>query len=385
MKKSKRRANNEGTVFRRASGQWIVQITIENLDGTKTRRSRNAKSQAHGQIILAELREKYRLGATESGKLTIEELANRWMKSTKGDDSTIYGRKLVVDKRILPQLGKRKCDDVTVDIVERWCEEIQRTGYDRETETFTAPLGLRSQQVAFDTLSAIFSYGARRKLVAFNPCESEIRPRPPESEISPFFDDEVKKILQEVRGDRLEAMHHLAFAIGLRQGELFGLQWKDINWEHATIRIERQARDHKGKVTIKMPKTKGSCRTVSLPVSVINQLQNRRKLAMKEGRAQPSDFIFTTPQGFVIRRTTFGKRVWRPLLGSLGIQHRGHHHVRHTAATTMLREGTAVHIVSHILGHSNSGTTQKTYAHYIPGDGKIAAGTMERVLNRLTS
>ncbi len=384
-KRSKRRGNREGSIFQRANGQWVVSFTVENLDGTVKRKSRNAKSQEHGRLLLAEMREKYRRGNESAGKLTVAELADKWLAHKKGDVSTQDQRTRVVDIRIKPFLGSRRCDDVTVDLVERWCEEICKTGFCRKTEKFTAALGLRSQQVAFDFLSEIFTFGARRKLVAFNPCESEIRPRPPEPEIQPFTEAECKKILAAVQDDRLEALHHLAFAVGPRQGELFGLQWRDVDWENSTLRIERQARDYKGHVEIKMPKTKGSRRTVTVPASVMEKLAERRKLAVREKRAQPEDFIFTSRQGHVIRRTNFGKRHWKSLLEKLKIEHRGHHHVRHTAATTMLREGTAVHIVAHILGHSSPTTTQKTYSHYIPSDGAIAANKMEAVLKRMTS
>ncbi|SFH95902.1 tyrosine-type recombinase/integrase [Planctomicrobium piriforme] len=384
-RKSKRRANHEGTIFQRENGQWIVQLTVEKLDGSSKRVSRHAKSQEHGRMVLATLKEKHRHGETVDGRITVEELAKRWLSKRKGDESTLDSNQTVVARRIIPLIGTRKCDDLTVDIIEQWIDALKMSGYDRKKETFTAPLGLRSQQVAFDLLSAIFNYGMRRKLVRFNPCEPEVRPRPDDPEIRPFTEKECGEILSAVKGSRIESLYHLAFSVGPRQGELFGLQWHDVDWANSTIRIERQARDYAGHVTIKSPKTKGSRRTVSLADSVMAQLAERRKLAVKEGRARPEDFIFPSRDGFVIRRTNFGRRQWKSLLAKLKINHRGFHHVRHTAATAMLREGTPLYAVAHILGHSNSATTQKTYSHYIPSDGKIAAGKMQVVLNRMTS
>lgn len=384
-KRAKRRGNREGTIFQRANGQWVVSLTVENLDGSKSRKSRNAKSQAHGRMVLDELRQECRIREKSAGKATVSELAEKWFSSLKGDHTTKEGYRRVIDKRITPLIGSRKCDDCSVDIIEKWCEEIKSTGYNRKTKEFDAPLGERSQQVAFVVLSAIFGYGCRRKLVAFNPCEAEIKPVPEEPEIHPFTDDEVRRILAHVKGHRLEALHHLSFAIGPRQGELFGLQWRDVDWGNSTIRIERQARDHAGYVTIKAPKTKGSKRTVSIPSSVLAQLHQRRLFAIKEQRAKPSDFVFTSQNGQVIRRTNFGRRHWKSLLKKLKIEHRGHHHVRHTAATTMLREGTAIHIVAYILGHANPATTHRVYSHYIPSDGKLAAEKMQIALSRLTS
>lgn len=374
MPKRKRRANGEGTIFRRKSGQWVVALTVERLDGTRRRVFRNAKSAEHGRMILSELMQKFHFSAPQAAKLTVGQLVERWIGTVKGEQSTIDSYRRAVDMRINPLLGQRRCDLMSLMVVEDWVAEMARSN-----------VGLRSQGIAFAVLDKAFRYGLKRRLVTFNPCDEDIRPKMKRPTIRPFSEREVKAILRDVEGHRFEALHHLAFSAGLRQGELFGLQWPDIDWNNSTISIERQAKDYKGHVEIKSPKTESSRRTIDVTPDVIEKLKGRRKIALKEGHYDPQGFVFTSTEGTVIRRTNFGRRHWRSLLKRLKIVHRGYHHVRHTAATTMLREGTPVHVVAQILGHSDPTTTHRTYCHKLPGDGKIAVANMAKAMSRMTS
>ena len=165
----------------------------------------------------------------------------------------------------------------------------------------------------------------------------------------------------------------------MRQGELFGLHWADIDFEAMTARVERQAVESRGCVKIKPPKTKAGRRTLTLSAPVVSALSDRRRLAMAEGHAG-SNFVFTNQRGGVVRRSNFGNRHWRKLLERLSLEHRGFHHCRHTAATLMLAGGVPLHVVSRVLGHSKPSITLDLYAHYIEADGGQAADVMARAV-----
>ena len=81
---------------------------------------------------------------------------------------------------------------------------------------------------------------------------------------------------------------------------------------------------------------------------------------MAEGTAG-SDWIWPGLKGEVTRRNNFGERVWKKLLREVGVEHRGFHQCRHTAATTMLNNGVAIKLVSKILGHAKVSLTLDTY------------------------
>jgi integrase len=74
----------------------------------------------------------------------------------------------------------------------------------------------------------------------------------------------VKTLLEATRGDRLEALYVLALTTGLRQGELLGLKWEDIDLEAGKLRVRRTLATAKGGPVLTAPKTKSSRRTVRL-------------------------------------------------------------------------------------------------------------------------
>ena len=85
------------------------------------------------------------------------------------------------------------------------------------------------------------------------------------------------------KNDRYAALYQLALSTGMRQGELLGLQWKDINWDRKTITVQRQlTRIPGGKLEFVQPKTRSSVRTISLGEATIVILKEHQKQQFHE-------------------------------------------------------------------------------------------------------
>ena len=188
----------------------------------------------------------------------------------------------------------------------------------------------------------------------------------------------MRKILHATANDRLRAVYLLAFSLGLRQGELFGLRWSDVDLDRARITIRQQACEVGGRVTFKSPKTESGTRTVSISASIVESLRDRRKASEAEGHAE-TGLVFTNEVGNVIHRSNFGHRQWQPLLQKLKIKHRGFHVARHTAASLMLGAGVPIHVVSQILGHAKPSITLDLYSHLMPHQASVAADVLDRL------
>ncbi len=61
------------------------------------------------------------------------------------------------------------------------------------------------------------------------------------------------------------------------------------------------------------------------------------------------------------------------------------HDGRHTAATSALQAGVAIHVVKGRVGHANASTTLDVYAHFLPSADKLAADSAGSVLDLATS
>ena len=86
--------------------------------------------------------------------------------------------------------------------------------------------------------------------------------------------EQVKMLFEAGRGDRLESLYILAVHTGLRQGELLGLKWGDVDLEAGTLQARRMLTTAKGAPVRRAPKSKGSRRTVKLSPTALEALRS---------------------------------------------------------------------------------------------------------------
>ena len=80
----------------------------------------------------------------------------------------------------------------------------------------------------------------------------------------PLTPQQARTLLDAVRRDRMEALYVLAVTTGLRQGELLGLKWEDVDLDAGTLRVRRTLTTAKGGPVLAAPKTRGSHRSLKL-------------------------------------------------------------------------------------------------------------------------
>jgi integrase len=204
-------------------------------------------------------------------------------------------------------------------------------------------------------------------------------------EMRPLSPIQARTLLQTASGNRLDALYVLAVTTGMRQGELLGLGWEDVDPEEGVVRVRRTLTLAKGGPRLTEPKTRGSRRSIRLTASAVEALERHRVRQDNEGAARGHkwndwDLVFCTKRGTPIRRDNLHDKHWKPLLRRSGLPDTRFHDLRHTCATLLLTKGVHPKIVSEMLGHSSVSITLDTYSHVIPGLGEAAASAMEDVL-----
>jgi len=198
---------------------------------------------------------------------------------------------------------------------------------------------------------------------------------------------QVRAFLQAAREDRLEALYVLAVHCGLRQGELLGLRWEDIDLEAGTLQVRRTLTAAKGDGVFTAPKTAKSRRNVKLTAGAIDalirhherQLEERKQLA---GLWQDQGLVFTSGVGTPINRHNLLTRSFKPLLGKVGLPHSVRFHdLRHTCASLLVSKGVHPKLVQELLGHSNVSITLDTYSHVLPGMSNKTASAIDDALS----
>ncbi|AWN22817.1 hypothetical protein DKM44_05910 [Deinococcus irradiatisoli] len=178
----------------------------------------------------------------------------------------------------------------------------------------------------------------------------------------------VAKEHDALHGTDMYLFLYLAPSLGLRHGELLGLQWSDINVQNSTLRIDRAVTvNEAGGVYITQPKTRASRRTLYLTpehLALLSERQQRGGL-----------WVFTMPQGQP-RNQNNVRRSYRVLLKAAGLDVKTRiHALSHTFASHLIGSGHDPKVVSDLMGHTDPRLTLAIYTHTQDESRKRAAPT----------
>lgn len=172
---------------------------------------------------------------------------------------------------------------------------------------------------------------------------------------------------------------------GMRRGEVCGLTWTDIDFEHGVVDINKSSLYLVDRgIFDDDTKNISSRRVIRLPDQTFKLLrawkteQDKQRLKVGD-RWQDSGKVFTSWDGNPIHPDTVSGGhdfIKRHNLPDVTV-----HSLRHTNATQMIANGTDIKTVSKRLGHANVTTTGNIYTHAIKTADEIAADTLNDILN----
>ena len=153
----------------------------------------------------------------------------------------------------------------------------------------------------------------------------------------------------------------LGLELGLRIGEICGLQWGDFDLKLGTLKINRivcriSCGNGHTKVVIQTPKTRTSRREIPIPKQLLMMLKKLR------GNASNSTWFLSGNESKPTEPRCYRKSIKSYLKQSTVRQVRPHA-LRHTFATTCLQAGCDIKTLSELLGHANANITLQRYVH----------------------
>ena len=186
--------------------------------------------------------------------------------------------------------------------------------------------------------------------------------------------DEAERLLETVRGYRLEALYILALSLALREGELLGLRWSDIDLAAGELRITNQLQNGQ----LVDVKRAASHRWLPLPEFARTALISHRE---RERLTSLDRLVFTSTIGTPIGARNL-LRGFKALLRLAGLPDKEirFHDLRHSAATFLIARGSDPKTVQAILGHTTVRLTMDTYVHAMPQSLRGAAKSMDLML-----
>jgi integrase len=215
-------------------------------------------------------------------------------------------------------------------------------------------------------------------------------PRPEKNakiEMHPLTPEQARNLLKEVRGDRLEALYTLAITTGLRQGELFGLRWQDVDLDSGTLSVRQQLiRTRANGLVFTTPKSAKGRRSVRLTAKAVQALKDHRNKQLEQkqrlsGIWKDTGLVFTSTMGTPLDPSNFTYHTFQPFLKRAGLPKIRFHDLRHTCATLLLGRNVNPKVVQEMLGHAHISETMDTYSHVLPSMQETAVNAIENALS----
>lgn len=361
---------------------WEARLTVGVDPGTgkQIRRSFSGKTQK-------EVREKMQAAAVtvndstyqEPSKLTVSDWLDIWLAEYTGDVKPLtrstYKNK--VESAIKPALGAVKLQAIKAPQIQKMLNDLQRGTSGRK------PLSAKTVRDIYGILHRTLEQAVEVGYLRINPSDACKLPRVERAEIKPLDEAQTAAFLNAIRGQPFERLFIVDLLTGLRQGELLGLRWKDVDFDKGTVTVAQQLLKSKEKGgtyffgSLKNDKT----RLLTPAPSVMKALREQRwvqtEWRLKAGELwEDSGLVFTDELGRHLSHVTVRKH-FKKAVESIGIPEARFHDLRHSFAVNSLQAGDNPKTVQENLGHATAAFTLDVYAHATERMKRDSANRME--------
>ena len=390
-----------GSIEKRGKNSYrLVCLAGYDLQGRpikKTKTIHGTKKDA--EIELAKFVADVQNGLVIEGKsLKFSEFTEIWKRDygSKELAPSTYKRYCgMLETRLLPYFGhfyinKIKPTDIMkfYDLLEKDTQLVRKKG--NNGSKTKKPLSGKTILEHHRLLRAMLHKAVYWQLIVANPAE---RVQPPKARKPKrrSYDDEQTKILLEnlellsSEDTKYKVAIILTVFIGVRLGELMGLEWQDVDFRNGIISINRSSQylSDMGVFT-KVPKTESSIREIAIPEFIISLLEEY-KLWYEEQKSlygelwTNSDRLFVQADGKPMHPSTISKWFVK-YVGQIGLPVINFHGLRHTNASLLVAQNIDIAVISARLGHAQISTTLDFYVHPLLSHNRKAGYALENLL-----
>jgi integrase len=362
----------------------MAMIDMGIVDGKRKRKAFYAKTEKEVQDKLHDARQSLRRGTlARAGRLTVGDWLTRWLADSAKPTtrhSTYERYASIVDLHLKPALGRIPL------------ERLSPSDVRSMLNAKAGALSPRSLHHLRAVLRTALKVAMRDGLIPTNAAGLTASPRVPDPEIH-FLGEvdgaaDIQRFLAAIQGSRLEALYAVALIQGMRQGEILGLRWEDVDLVGSKMTLRYALKRIAGVYMLVELKTKKSRRTISpLPELIISALREHRQRQEKEQEALGSrwlntmNLVFTTAYGAPLNGSVI-THAFQDILKAAGLRRLRFHDLRHSYVAWMGAEDVPLKVIQELVGHSNINTTGNIYSHVVPVLRKEAAAAADRAFRR---
>ena len=373
-----RRGSGEGTIRQRPNGLWEAQILLQGR-----RKSVYGRTRADVLEKLRQLQAGASAGLpTPPARLTVETfLQDRWLPAVEPRlrPRTVQHYRYMVRLLIGPEagLGRVRLALLQSEQVEQALARLQASG-----------LSPRTCWHVRNVLRCALGDAIRWRVLAQNVAQVADAPRIAHQPPRILTPEEAQAIIAAMPDRGLQRLVAVAVNTGLRQGELLGLRWPDMDLLQRELHVTQALQRVAGRYELVEVKSTASRRTVPLTEAAVSALEDERRWQVEArlaagGRwhAPIPNLVFTTDRGQPRSASSITHR-FADALSAAGLPPMHWHHLRHAFAGLTLASGSDLSTVSSLLGHTSVNLTASTYAGVMPSLKRQAADRLGALLQR---
>ncbi len=394
--KAMRAPNGNGSIRQKANGTWEGRYTLGRHPGTGKQIQKSIYGKTQAEVV--EKMHAISLEITqgtyiEQSKLTVAEWFDIWLEeySENLKPYTIASYRATIKNHIKPNFGALKLDKVTPHYVQQFYNSLTRE----------KKLSAKTVKNIHGVFHKAMEKAVRLDYIRSNPSQYCTLPKIVKKEIKPLEEHQIKEFLKACEAEQFKELYIITLFTGMRQSEILGLSWNDIDLTNGTITLKRQLQQKrklpneadKGKGVYYFTTLKnGKPRTITV-APFITQLfkdirlkQNINKLMLGRsfgnGDKLNTNLVFTDELGCHLKHGTVYEH-YKAIVKSIGIEDARFHDLRHTYAVTSLQNGDDVKTVQENLGHATASFTLDVYGHVTEKMRKESANRMENYYNSI--
>lgn len=368
----------KGYIRSQTRGSWQITVDLGRSPDGKRRRyyhtvhGRKGDAQKKLNELLVELEKGV---SVPVGRPTLAECLHDWLDGyvrANCSQRTAEGYRSMAEGHLIPALGHIQLKQLQPRAIQAY--------YGKAVAKLSPRTVAKHHRLLFQALK----YAVRQGYLGRNPCELVDPPSWKGKTMRTLTPGEVGMLLEAAEGNHYYPVFYTAVSSGLRQSELLGLRWRDIDLDMLSISVNRTLYKRRGVCVFNEPKTAHSRRLVAMTPKLASYLRGYRaqcEALCQELRRSLSldDLVFPSVRDKPLDPAVLIHNFTR-VARKAGLEGVRFHDLRHTFASLMLLRGAKPKVISEALGHGSVSFTMDVYSHIIEGMQSEAMALLDGVL-----
>ena len=387
-KESRRNAKGAGLIRKRPDGRWEGRCTLgyDPKTGKQQQKYVYGKTQKEVRQKLTQITAEVDEGSyLDPSSMKLGAWLELWLETyvvPSKKPYTVASYTNICRKYLIKHLGRLPVSQITAFQIQQMYNALL-LDYKLSPKTIKNIHGV---------LHNALRQAVKLQMIKSNPSEMCDLPRAHRKEIQPMEQADIVEFLKALQAEKYARLYKVTLFTGMRQGEVLGLTWDCVDFEHGTLYVNKQLQKSQkvGGTYVLVPTKTGRGRIVTVADAVMDMLreekawqEHNRELA---GSVWQNDWnlVFTNEIGGHLCHFTVYKR-FKDIVKEIGLPKERFHDLRHSFAVVSLESGDDIKTVQANLGHATASFTLDVYGHVSQNMRRKSAERMNQFIQSVSA